>query len=141
MIVDYIGIRDNMRQAMKVYGGGTSVAPTPDDVAQTTGIFREELEILKNLFKGYDLAPFLNPECDPIERYTLLAKAAEFVFVSTMELQINGDKGNAKKVSFKTYFLKTVKRMRSAFELCQPSGELGDDESALAQCFIPCFIY
>lgn len=136
MIVDYIGIRDNMRQAMKVYGGGTSVAPTPDDVAQTTGIFREELEILKNLFKGYDLTPFLNPECDPIERYTLLAKAAEFVFVSTMELQINGDKGNAKKVSFKTYFLKTVKRMRSAFELCQPSGELGDEESALAQCFM-----
>ena len=136
MIVDYIGIRDNMRQAMKVYGGGTSVAPTPDDVAQTTGIFREELEILKNLFKGYDLTPFLNPECDPIERYTLLAKAAEFVFVSTMELQINGDKGNAKKVSFKTYFLKTVKRMRSAFELCQPCGELGDEESALAQCFM-----
>lgn len=136
MIVDYIGIRDNMRQAMKVYGGGTSVAPTPDDVAQTTGIFREELEILKNLFKGYDLTPFLNPECDPIERYTLLAKAAEFVFVSTMELQINGDKGNAKKVSFKTYFLKTVKRMRSAYELCQPCGELGDEESALAQCFM-----
>lgn len=136
MIVDYIGIRDNMRQAMKVYGGGTSVAPTPDDVAQTTGIFREELEILKNLFKGYDLTPFLNPECDPIERYTLLAKAAEFVFVSTMELQINGNSSTAKKVSFKTYFLKTVKRMRSAYELCQPSGELGEDESALAQCFM-----
>ena len=68
---------------------------------------------------GYDLTPFLNPDTSN-QRYTLLAKAAEFVFVSTMELQINGDKGNAKKVSFKTY-LKTVKRMRSAFELCQPS--------------------
>ncbi len=32
MIVDYIGIRDNMREAMKIYGGNTSVAPTRDDV-------------------------------------------------------------------------------------------------------------
>lgn len=136
IIVDYIGIRDNMRQAMKIYGGNTSVAPTPDDVAQTIEIFKEELEILKNLFKSYDLSPFLNPNCDPAERYTLLAKAAEFVFTSTMELQINIDKSTFKKVSFKTYFLKTVKRMRSAFELCQPSGELEDEDSALAQCFM-----
>ena len=28
LIVDYIGIRDNMRQAMKLYGGTGSVAPT-----------------------------------------------------------------------------------------------------------------
>ena len=28
MIVDYIGFRDNMREAMKIYGGNTSVAPT-----------------------------------------------------------------------------------------------------------------
>lgn len=32
MIIDYIGIRDNMREAMKMYGGNTSVAPTSDDV-------------------------------------------------------------------------------------------------------------
>lgn len=65
MIIDYIGIRDNMREAMKIYGGNTSVAPTADDVEQATMIFREELEILKTLFTDYDLAPFLNPECDP----------------------------------------------------------------------------
>ena len=43
---------------------------------------------------------------------------------------------NTKKVSFKTYFLKTVKRMRTAYDICQPSGELKEDESALAQCFM-----
>ena len=131
MIIDYIGIRDNMREAMKVYGGNTSVAPTSDDVEQATTIFREELEVIKTLFIDYDLAPFLNPECDPVERYMLLAKAAEFVFASTQEL--SSAKG---KVSFKTYFLQTVKRMRTAFEICQPSGELGEEESALAQCFM-----
>ncbi len=135
MVIDYIGIRDNMREAMKVYGGDTSVAPTSDDVEQATSVFREELEVLKNMFTGYDLSPFLNPECDPIERYRLLAKAAEYVFVSTEELQSEGNKG-VQKVSFKTYFLKTVKRMRTAFDICQPSGYLGEEESALAQCFM-----
>ena len=68
MVIDYIGIRDNMREAMKLYGGDTSVAPTYDDVEQATSVFREELEVLKNMFTGYDLTPFLNMECDPRER-------------------------------------------------------------------------
>ena len=135
MIIDYIGIRDNMREAMKIYGGNNSVAPTVDDVEQATVVFREELEILKTLFADYDLIPFLNPECDPMIRYKLLAKAAEYVFISTQELQTEGN-GRVQKVSFKTYFLKTVKRMRTAFDICQPSGELGEAESALAQCFM-----
>lgn len=135
MVIDYIGIRDNMREAMKIYGGDTSVAPTSDDVEQATSVFREELEILRRMFVDYDLNPFLNPECDPVERYRLLAKAAEYVFVSTQELQSEGNKG-VQKVSFKTYFLKTVQRMRKAFDICQPSGNLGEEESALAQCFM-----
>lgn len=135
MVIDYIGIRDNMREAMKIYGGDTSVAPTSDDVEQATSVFREELEILKRMFVDYDLIPFLNPECDPVERYRLLAKVAEYVFVSTQELQSEGDKGS-QKVSFKTYFLKTVQRMRKAFDICQLSGNLGEEESALAQCFM-----
>jgi type I restriction enzyme R subunit len=135
MVIDYIGIRDNMRVAMKTYGGDSSVAPTADDVEQATQVFREELGVLKDLFAGYDLASFLNPNCDPVERYRLLAKAAEYVFVSTQEMKDNKANGT-KSVSFKTYFLNTVKRMRAAFEICQPSGELGEEESALAQCFM-----
>lgn len=136
-IIDYIGIRDNMREAMKIYGGDNSVAPTADDVEQATGVFREELVILKDLFAGYDLTPFLDPTGDPALRYRLLAKAAEYVFISTQELQTESRGGKSvKKVSFKTYFLKTVKRMRAAYDICQPSGELREEESALAQCFM-----
>lgn len=135
MIIDYIGIRNNMREAMKVYGGNNSVAPTSDDVEQATSVFREELEILKSQFTGYDLTPFLNPSCDPLERYKLLSKAAEYVFLSTKLLNTEGN-GGSYQVSFKTYFLKTVKRMRGAFDICQPSGNLKEDESALAQCFM-----
>ena len=135
MVIDYIGIRDNMREALKIYGGDTSVAPTSDDVEQAAAVFREELEILKTMFTDYDLGAFSNPECNPIERYRLLAKAAEHVFASTQELYMEMYTG-AYKVSFKTYFLKTVKRMRMAFDICQPSGDLGEEESALAQCFM-----
>lgn len=137
MVIDYIGIRDNMREAMKVYGGNTSVAPTSDDVEQATDIFREELEILKRLFTDVDLKPFIDVNCDPKERYALLSKAAEKVFSST-EIFSSADTTKAQKstISFKTYFLKMVKRMRSAYEICQPSGELSDEECALAQCFM-----
>jgi len=135
MIIDYIGIRDNMREAMKIYGGDTSVAPTADDVEQATLAFREELETLKDLFKGYDLSPFIDANCDPVKRYTLLSKAAEYVFTATQELNLEVN-GSSQKVLFKTYFLKTVKRMRAAFDICQPSGNLGEEESALAQCFM-----
>ena len=137
LVVDYIGIRDNMRVAMKQYGGNNSVAPSEDDVAQATDVFREELLILKNMFSGYDLAPFLDPDCNPVERYRLLAKAAEYVFLSTQELKSESKGGKSvQSVSFKRYFLQTVKRMRMAFDICQPSGELSEEESSLAQCFM-----
>ena len=136
-IIDYIGIRDNMRKALKIYGGDNSIAPTADDVQQAADVFREELSILKDLFSGYDLAPFLDPAEDPALRYKLLAKASEYVFASAQELQTetNGGKG-VSKVLFKTYFLKSVKRMRAAYDICQPFGEIGKEESALAQCFM-----
>ena len=137
LIIDYIGIRDNMREAMKLYGGDISVAPTTDDVEQSTGVFREELTILQQLFAGYDLQPFLDPAGDPVSRYKLLAKAAEYVFASIQALQTESRGGKSvNTVSFKTYFLKTVKRMRAAYDICQPTGELDEAESALAQCFM-----
>ena len=135
MIIDYIGIRDNMRQAMKQYGGENNIAPTEDDIEQATLVFREELAILQGLFVNYDLRPFIDINCNPVKRYELLAKAAEYVFSSNQEMHLPTKRG-VNQVSFQTYFLKTVKRMRSAFEICQPSGNLGEEESALAQCFM-----
>ena len=135
MIIDYIGIRNNMRQALKIYGGDETVAPNEDDVKQSYELFKENLEILKNLFCEYDLKPFIDPKCDPFERYKLLMKAAEYVLQKNSELNYV-EKGKSTKVSFKTYFLKITKLLRLAFEICQPSGVLSEEESALAQCFM-----
>ena len=137
LIVDYIGIRDQMMEARKMYGGESSVALTKDDIEQATLLFREFLQILKGLFKDYDLTPFLDVNTDPATRYTLLAQAAEYVFSSSESFNSTCKDGKkTKKVSFKTYFLQYVKRMRKAYDLCQPSGELDEEESALAHCFM-----
>lgn len=137
LLIDYIGIRDQLLEARKIYGGTNSVAPNDDDIEQATLIFREQLEILKRMFKSYDLTPFLDVKTDDGIRYTLLAKAAEYVFKSTEMLNsVSNDGKKTKKVTFKTYFLQMVKRMRKAYDLCQPSGGLGEEESALAQCFM-----
>lgn len=137
LIIDYIGIRDNMRTAMVLYGGDSSIAPTKDDVEQATDIFNEQLNTLKSLFVDFDLSPFLNPNEDPANRYMMLAKAAEYVFASDENMNMVSDDGKkVNKVSFKTYFLRITRRMRSAYDICQPSGELSDNESALAQCFM-----
>lgn len=135
MIIDYIGIRDNMHEARKIYGGDNSVAPSKDDVEQALSAFREELAVLENLFEKEDLEPFLNPDCDPARRYKLLARAAEFVFTSTQTFKTARTNGSS-SVSFKSYFLATVKRMRAAYDICQPSGVIDERESALAQCLM-----
>lgn len=138
LVVDYIGIHDQMEEAMKMYSRkGSNIAPSDDDVEQATAIFREHLAILRELFKEYDLTPFLHTDTPDTDRYRLLARAAEYVFASTQALYTVSNDGKKKsKVSFKTYFLKEVKRMRMAYNICQPSGELVEEESALAQCFM-----
>ena len=92
MIIDYIGIRNNMREAMKIYGGDTFIAPTEDDEEQATKLFREELAVLKGLFEKDDIKPFLDLDCDPLKRYKMLATAAEYVFTETQEMNIETKK-------------------------------------------------
>ena len=133
LIVDYIGIRDNMLEAMKMYCGDESLEPSEDDVAQAYDVFREHLAILKNQFAGFDLGPFMDVNANPEKRYVHLSKAAEFVFANTQMLSLAEDGKKAKKVEFKVYFLKMVKRMRAAYAICFPSNCLTDEELALAQ--------
>lgn len=135
LIVDYIGIRDNMLEAIKTYSGDSSLEPSDDDVEQAYTAFKDQLGILKQLFIGFDLNPFLSVDSDPMERYKHLSLAAEFVFSNTQELNLDVGKKTT-KVGFKTYFLKIVKRMRCAYDICQPSNVLTDEELSLAQCFM-----
>lgn len=136
LVIDYIGIRDNMLEAFKIYGGGgSSLAPTADDVEQAYLLFKDQLGIIKAVFAGFDLTPFLTSSTSEYERYKQLSKAAEYVFTNNQVFKLE-DEGKTREVSFKTYFLKMVRRMRLAYDICQPSSVLTEEELALAQCFM-----
>ena len=108
----------------------------PEQIEKAAEIYHtwQTVGILKDLFVNYDITPFLNPNADPYDRYRLLAKATEYVFTSAQILKTG--KGGKNAVTFKTYFLQAVKRLRASYDIAQPSGNLSEEESALAQCFM-----
>lgn len=123
LIVDYIGIRENMMKAMKKYGGGGDDTGKSDvDVALS--ILREELQILKDLTSGLDFTPFLNGE--PLQRLMFLQTAAEFVLAQP----------GSEKMSFATMFKGHIKRLRAAYNICNPAGKLSDEETVWSQCLM-----
>ena len=75
-IIDYIGIRNNMMEAMKKYGGET-FGPSEDDVQQALGALLVELELINQLFVGFNLKPFIDKNSKPLDRLECLGKASE----------------------------------------------------------------
>lgn len=138
LIVDYIGIRNNMLAAMKNYGaGGESLELSEDDILLVASIFRQLLGALKEQFDTKDIELFMNPEISDIERYTLLAKISEKILASTRMLNMESKNGkNVSRVTFVKYFISCTDRMKKAYSICQPSGVLTEEENALAQSFM-----
>lgn len=130
LIVDYIGIHEKMEQALKQYGGD-GAATTKDDLEASKIIFDNELQILKELMHNCDLSDYLSDV--PLKRLLSLQAGAEFVLS-----QIRTD---GQKVTFQTLFKQHVKRMRAAYNICNPAGVLSDDDVAWAQCFMAILSY
>lgn len=136
-IIDYIGIRDNMMEAMHRFGGQT-FGPSEDDVQQALEALIVELDLLKQLFVGFDISPFTNPDAKPLERLECLSAAADYVITITQQLNIAPAKGTCKpkSVDAKTFFLAHVKRLRAAYDICQPANVLDNEMLSLSQCFM-----
>lgn len=135
-IIDYIGIHDNMMQAMHHYGG-QDFGPSEDDVQQALEALIIELDVLKKLFIGFDISPFTNPNAKPLERLECLSAAADYIITLTTQLNLSTEQGNKPKiVGAKTFFLAHVKRLRAAYDVCQPSNVLDNDKLSLSQCFM-----
>ena len=123
LIVDYIGIRENMKKALKQYGGD----PSPkEDVDAAYDILKNELSILKDLTNGLDFSPFFGDVA--LARLQFLQTATDFI--------LNKSKEEPGKVSLKSQFRGHVKRMKSAFSICSPAGVLNEDEVQWCQCFM-----
>lgn len=134
-IVDYIGIHDNMMQAMRTYGGD-DFGPSEDDVQQALSALVVELDLISKLFTGFDITPFTNPDTKPLDRLECLSDAANYVLTLTQTLNVSNNSGKPKLVSAKTYFLAHIKRLRTAYDICQPSNVLTQEQLSLSQCFM-----
>jgi type I restriction enzyme R subunit len=117
LIVDYIGIKQDMLEAVKEYG---SEQESPiDELRISLSAFRNHLSLVDNLMTGFDAKLFYNG--NPLQRLQCLNLAAEFV---------------QEKKDVETRFMSLSRNLKAAYEICFPSGELSETEIAKAQFFL-----
>ncbi|MBN2795118.1 MAG: HsdR family type I site-specific deoxyribonuclease [Clostridia bacterium] len=116
LVVDYIGIKDDMLKALKQYGGNDGPV---DNLEATLRIFRNYLNLIDRLMKDFDANDFYNGE--PLDRLMCLNRAAEYVQISR---------------EFETRYMDLTKKMKAAYEICLPSGELTSEEIDRAQFYL-----
>ena len=105
LVVDYIGIKSALNAALKQYatGGEEDCLETNE---QALLLVKDELDILRGLFYGFDWQPFSQDK--PLEQLNCLKLGAEFVQEKQLEAR----------------FLGHCRKLRSAFKLCSGSEEL-----------------
>lgn len=123
VIIDYIGIRENMKEAMKRYGGDVS---PKDDVEVAKEMLINELHSLQDETHGLDFTPFFKGSA--LARLQFLQTAGEYLLANSVS-----QKG---KPSLITLFKGHVRRLRSAYNICHPAGVLDEEVTAWCQCFM-----
>ena len=117
LVVDYIGIKNDMLEAVKKYG---SPQENPvDELPISLSIFRNHLAMLDELMVTFDASIFFTGS--PLQRLNCLNAAAEFVQTSK-EMQ--------------NRFMGLSKRLKAAYMICYPSGELTKEEVSKAQFYL-----
>lgn len=117
LIVDYIGIKKYLNEAVKIYtrykGDGF------DGVEQAAKLVRDRLEIIDGIFNRFDSSDFFGSI--PKKRLDCLNRAAEYI-------QCNRD--------VEERFMMLVRDMRQAYGLCAASELLTRDEHARIDFYI-----
>lgn len=117
LVVDYIGIKNDMLEAVKKYG---SPQESPiDELNISLSIFRNHLSLIDEVMSGFDARRFYTGS--PLERLNCLNDAAEFVQI---------------KKDTQTRFMGLSRRLKGAYSICFPSGELTDEETSNAQFYL-----
>ncbi len=117
IVVDYIGIRNNMLEAIKQYGNKQE-SPI-DEINISLAAFRNHLKLLDDLMVNFNATRFYCGE--PLDRLNCLNDAAEFVQT---------------KKDMETRFMGLSRKMKAAYNICFPTGELADTEIARAQFYL-----
>lgn len=117
LIVDYIGIKNNMLEAIKTYGNPQE-SPV-DEIKLSMEIFRNHLSLIDELMMNFNATKFYVGTS--LERLRCLNNAAEYV-------QLN------KEVQDR--FMGLTRKLRAAYNICYPTGDLKDEEIKQAQFFL-----
>lgn len=134
-VIDYIGIRENMMKAMRKFGGD-SFGPSEDDVKQALEALIIELKLISDVFTDFDITPFTDSNTTPLERLECLSSAADYIITLTEQLNLSNEKSKPKRVSVKAFFMAHIRRLRTAYDICQPSNVLTNEQLSLSQCFM-----
>jgi type I restriction enzyme R subunit len=109
LVVDYIGIKNQMNLALKQYSEGDK--DNFEDIAESLIIVRNHLDLLNKLFHTFDSSKYFNSHT--IEQLNSLNQAAEYV-QQTKE--------------FETRFMGLVRRLKAAYDICAGSEQLTQNE-------------
>ena len=107
LVVDYIGIKNNMNLALKQYADGEGIGLNVETIEQSVTMVKDELDILRRMFDKFDYSKFSSGS--PLEQLECLKNAAEFV-QST-------EKGE-------NLFMGHAKKLKSAYNLCTNNDEI-----------------
>lgn len=109
LVVDYIGIKNQMNLALKQYSEGDK--DNFEDIAESIIIVRNHLDLLAKLFHTFDSSKYFKGTT--IQQLNTLNLAAEYM-QQTKEIE--------------TRFMGLVKRLKAAYDICAGSEQLKQTE-------------
>ena len=101
LVVDYIGIKNNMNVALKKYANGGEDIGSIETVEQSLTMVKDELDIVRRMFVNFDYSKFVTGT--PLEQLECLNRGAEY-------MQRTKEQENL--------FMGHTKKLKSAFNLC-----------------------
>ena len=109
LIVDYIGIKRAMNEALRKYTGDEN--EEFEDTDKAVDIVKDQISVLDAMFNEFDTSDYYNGS--PLKQLECLNRAVEFV-QSTEDLEKR--------------FMEAVRRMKRAFNLCSSSERITKSE-------------
>lgn len=112
LVVDYLGIKRQMNEALHQYGGNGNVdGPDLETVEEAVKVAKDELDIIKRMFNKFDWSAYFSGS--PLEQLNLLQKGAEYIqYTKDVEMR----------------FMRHCKKMKGAYDICCNSEHLTTEE-------------
>jgi type I restriction enzyme R subunit len=109
LVVDYIGIKRQMNQALALYSKADST--NFEEIEQSVVVVKDHLDLLNKLFHKFDMKPYFKGS--PLEQLNCLNMAAEFAMITD---------------ALEKRFMNLVKRLKAAYDICCGTDAFNQDE-------------